>query len=81
MHQSVISKFAATARKLAAELNPRPGSEFFRRLLYRVRSRYQQPPTIVMVDRPRDLDDLYTDPDAQARVGEAIAKQANKPRK
>jgi len=34
-----------------------------------------------MVDRPRDLDDLYTDPDAQARVGEAIAKQANKPRK
>jgi hypothetical protein len=34
-----------------------------------------------MVDGPRDLDDLFNDPNVQARVGEAIAKQAKKPRK
>jgi hypothetical protein len=76
MQQPSKSKFADMARKLGAELSPKPISEFFRRMVYRLRSRFNRRPTIVMVDRPRDLDDPLNDPELQSRVGEAIAKRA-----
>lgn len=78
MRQLFKSRFARIANKLGAELSLKPASEFCRRMLYRVPSRPSRRPPVVLVDRPRDLDDPLSDPNIQARVGETIAKQAKK---
>ena len=78
MRQKFKSQISALSGKRGSDLNRKSAGGFFRWVIYRIRSRFSKRPAIVMVDRPRDLDDPLDDLNFQARAGEAIAKRAKR---
>jgi len=71
---------AELARQAGADPYPAWPRRFARALLRKWTQRSPAPVVSVGEDAPRDLDDPLSDPKAQARIGEVIARRARRPK-